>query len=78
MALTGAGLNSMRSVPTFGTIGAIAEIVDNSIQWKTENDVEINIIFIQKNGSLEDVLITGNGSGMGKDWDGKEIIDFCL
>ena len=48
MALTGAGLNSMRSIPTFGTIGAIAEIVDNSIQWKTDKDVEINIIFIQK------------------------------
>lgn len=78
MALTGAGLNSMRSVPTFGTVGAIAEIVDNSIQWKTENDVEINIIFIQKNGSLEDILITDNGSGMGQDLDGKEIIDFCL
>ena len=31
MALTGAGLNAMRSVPTFGTVGAIAEIVDNSI-----------------------------------------------
>ena len=38
MALTGAGLNSMRSIPTFGTIGAIAEIVDNSIQWKTDNE----------------------------------------
>lgn len=78
MALTGAGLNSMRSVPTFGTVGAIAEIVDNSIQWKTENNVEINIIFIQKNGSLEDIIISDNGRGMGKDKDGKEIIDFCL
>jgi hypothetical protein len=78
MALTGAGLNSMRSIPTFGTIGAIAEIVDNSIQWKTEKDVEINIIFIQKDGSLEDILITDNGKGMGLDSSGREIIDYCL
>lgn len=78
MALTGAGLNSMRSIPTFGTIGAIAEIVDNSIQWKTDKDVEINIIFIQKDGGVEDILIIDNGKGMGLDAKGREIIDFCL
>ena len=78
MALTGAGLNSMRSIPTFGTIGAIAEIVDNSIQWKTDKDVKINIIFIQKQGVLEDILITDNGKGMGLDSAGREIIDYCL
>lgn len=78
MALTGAGLNSMRSVPTFGTVGAIAEIVDNSIQWKTNKDVEINIVFIQKDKILDEILIIDNGKGMGKDKVGKEIIDYCL
>lgn len=78
MSLTGAGLNSMRSIPTFGTVGAIAEIVDNSIQWKTEKDVEINIIFIQKNKILDEILIIDNGQGMGKDSKGQEIIDYAL
>jgi len=78
MSLTGAGLNSMRSVPTFGTIGAIAEIVDNSIQWKTEKDVEINIIFIQKDQILDEILIIDNGKGMGLDSIKREIIDYCL
>ena len=78
MSLTGAGLNSMRSVPTFGTIGAIAEIVDNSIQWKTDKDVVINIIFIQKDQVLDEIIIVDNGKGMGLDKNGNEIIDFCL
>lgn len=78
MSLTGAGLTSMRSIPTFGTIGAIAEVVDNSIQYKTERDVEINIIFIQKDGNIEDILISDNGKGMGLDNKGREIIDYCL
>lgn len=78
MSLTGAGLRSMRSIPTFGTIGAIAEVVDNSIQWKTERDVEINIVFVQKDGNIEDILISDNGKGMGLDEKGREIIDFCL
>jgi hypothetical protein len=68
----------MRSVPTFGTIGAIAEIVDNSIQWKTEKDVDINIIFIQKDQILDEILIIDNGKGMGLDSKKKEIIDYCL
>lgn len=78
MSLTGAGLNSMRSIPTFGTVGAIAEIVDNSIQWKTIKDVDINIIFIQKDQILDEILIIDNGKGMGLDSKGKEIIDYCL
>jgi hypothetical protein len=79
MAITGSGLQSMRSIPTFGTIGAIAEVVDNSIQWKDSNkDVEINIIFIEKNNSLEDIIISDNGRGMGLDGRGREIIDYCL
>lgn len=78
MSLTGAGLNSMRSVPTFGTIGAIAEIVDNSIQWKTEKDVDINIVFIQKDQILDEILIIDNGKGMGVDSKKREIIDYCL
>ena len=78
MSLTGAGLNSMRSVPTFGTIGAIAEIVDNSIQWKTEKDVDINIVFIQKDQILDEILIIDNGKGMLLDSKKREIIDYCL
>lgn len=78
MSITGAGLNSMRSVPTFGTIGAIAEVVDNSIQWKTEKNVDINIIFIQKDQILDEILIIDNGKGMGLDSKKKEIIDYCL
>ena len=78
MSLTGAGLNSMRSVPTFGTIGAIAEIVDNSIQWKTEKDVDINIVFIQKDQILDEILIIDNGKGMRLDSKKREIIDYCL
>lgn len=78
MALTGAGLNSMRSIPTFGTVGAIAEIVDNSIQWKTKKDVEINIIFIQRDNNIDEILISDNGKGMGLDNDKREIIDYCL
>ena len=78
MSLTGAGLNSMRSIPTFGTIGAIAEIVDNSIQWKSAKDVDVNIIFIQKDQILDEILIIDNGKGMGKDNKKREIIDYCL
>ena len=74
-ALSGAGLNSLRYQTTFGTVGAIAEIVDNSIQWKQKKkDVDINIIFIERDGAVDEVLISDNGVGMGT-VNGSEIID---
>jgi len=75
MSLTGSGLDSMRSIPTFGTVGAMAEIIDNSIQWRVKGKVtNINVILIEKGKSkqVKDIIITDNGVGMG------EIIDTCL
>lgn len=75
MSLTGAGLNSMRSIPTFGTVGAMAEIIDNSIQWRIEGKLtNINVILLEKGKgkTVKDIIITDNGQGMG------EIIDTCL
>jgi len=75
MSLTGSGLNSMRSIPTFGTVGAMAEIIDNSIQWRVKGKVaNINVILIEKGKSkhVKDIIITDNGVGMGN------IIDTCL
>jgi hypothetical protein len=75
MSLTGSGLNSMRSIPTFGTVGALSEIIDNSIQWRVEGKVaNINVILIEKgkNKTVKDIIITDNGQGMG------DIIDTCL
>lgn len=75
MSLTGSGLNSMRSIPTFGTVGALAEIIDNSIQWRVEGKVtNINVILIEKGKgkTVKDIIITDNGQGMG------DIIDTCL
>ena len=49
MSLTGSGLNSMRSIPTFGTVGALSEIIDNSIQWRVEGKIaNINVILIER------------------------------
>ena len=65
----------MRSIPTFGTVGALAEIIDNSIQWKVKDKVtNINVILIEKGNkkNVEDIIITDNGQGMG------DIIDSCL
>jgi hypothetical protein len=75
MSLTGSGLNAMRSIPTFGTVGALSEIIDNSIQWRTPDVVtNINVILIEKGKgkTVKDVIITDNGVGMG------DIIDTCL
>lgn len=75
MSLTGSGLNSMRSIPTFGTVGALSEIIDNSIQWRVKGKVaNINVILIEKgkDKKVKDIIITDNGVGMG------EIIDTCL
>lgn len=78
MALTGAGLDSMRAIPTFGTVGAIAEIVDNSIQATDKKGVDISIVFIERNKSIDEILIVDNGLGFGKDSNGNEVIDYCL
>ena len=75
MSLTGSGLNSMRSIPTFGTVGAMSEIIDNSIQWRTKGKVSnINVILIEKGKTrhVKDIILTDNGIGMG------DIIDTCL
>jgi ribosomal protein L32 len=75
MSLTGSGLNSMRSIPTFGTVGALSEIIDNSIQWRVEGKIaNINVILIErgKEKTVKDIIITDNGQGMG------DIIDTCL
>ena len=75
MSLTGAGLRTMRSVPNFGTVGALAEIIDNSIQWRVPNKTcNINVVLIEKGSgkTVKDVIITDNGIGMGS------IIDRCL
>ena len=76
--INGAGLKSFRSQFTHGTAYAIAEIIDNSIQWKRpEIDCEINIILLERgakgNWKLDDVIITDNGLGMSK-----EVIETCL
>lgn len=75
MSLTGSGLNAMRSIPTFGTVGALSEIIDNSIQWRVKGKVaNINVILIEKgkDKKVKDIIITDNGQGM------DEIIDTCL
>jgi hypothetical protein len=76
--ITGAGLQSFRSIFTAGTTYALAEIIDNSIQWKRpEIDCDINIIMVEhgKTGRwrLDEILITDNGLGMSK-----ETIETCL
>lgn len=78
--ITGAGLNSFRSQFTAGSTYALAEIIDNSIQWKRKNlDSNINIILIEKiqpnstRSRLEQVAIVDNGVGMDK-----ETISSCL
>jgi|LakMenEpi03Aug12_release.lakeMendotaPanAssembly.Ray.scaffolds.fasta_scaffold14842_7 hypothetical protein len=76
--INGAGLKAFRSQFTHGTAYAIAEIIDNSIQWKRpEVDCEINIILLERgvkgNWRLDDVIITDNGLGMSY-----EAIEACL
>jgi hypothetical protein len=76
--INGAGLNSFRSQFSAGTSYALAEIIDNSIQWKRKDlDCEIKIIMIEhgKPGRwrLDEILIIDNGVGMNM-----EIISSCL
>jgi hypothetical protein len=76
--INGAGLNSFRSQFTAGTTYALAEIIDNSIQWKRPDmDCDINIVMIEhgKHGTwrLDEIFISDNGLGMSK-----ETIDTCL
>ena len=65
----------MRSIPTFGTVGAMSEIIDNSIQWRVKGKVtNINVVLIEKGKTklVKDIIMTDNGQGMG------DIIDTCL
>ena len=74
--INGAGLNSFRSQFTAGTTYALAEIIDNSIQWKQKGTVsEINIVLIesQPGWHMRDVFIIDNGVGMDE-----ETIQTCL
>jgi hypothetical protein len=76
--INGAGLNSFRSQFSAGTAYALAEIIDNSIQWKRKDiGSEINIIMIERgsigNWKLNEILITDNGLGMNYD-----TINTCL
>jgi hypothetical protein len=76
--INGAGLNSFRQQFTHGTAYALAEIIDNSIQWKRpELTSEINIIMIENEikglSRLEDIIITDNGQGMNE-----ETLAICL
>jgi len=76
--INGAGLNSFRSQFPGGTADALAEIIDNSIQWKRPDvNCDINIIMIERGrGSkfkLDEILISDNGIGMSKD-----TISTCL
>jgi hypothetical protein len=76
--INGAGLNSFRSQFTHGTAYAIAEIIDNSIQWKRPDlDCDINIVLIERGKSgtwkLDEIIISDNGLGMTKN-----AIETCL
>jgi hypothetical protein len=75
MSLTGSGLKSFRSIPTFGTVGALAEIIDNSIQWRRKDiqcDIGVYLIERGRSKNVKDIIIMDNGQGMG------DIIDTCL
>lgn len=61
---------------TAGTTYALAEIIDNSIQWKLKDkDSKIDIILIERKPGwhLREILIFDNGQGMDKD-----TIETCL
>ena len=74
--INGAGLNAFRSQFTAGTTYALAEIIDNSIQWKNpELNSEINIILIESQPSwwMREIMIIDNGVGMNE-----ETLSTCL
>lgn len=72
MSITGAGLLAMKRLATNGTLGAIGEIVDNSLQHGSD-DVKVEVAFIQSENRVEHLIISDNGRGIGDD-----IIDKCL
>ena len=72
MSITGAGLLAMKRLATNGTLGAIGEIVDNSLQHSLD-DVDIEVAFVQSDDRVEHLIISDNGFGIS---DG--IIDKCL
>ena len=72
MSITGAGLLAMKRLATNGTLGAIGEIVDNSLQY-SNSDVNIEVAFVQTDERIEHVIISDNGHGISD-----QIIDKCL
>jgi len=78
--VTGAGLNSFRKVFPGSTVYALAEIIDNSIQWRRlDQECEVKIVLVEHqdanrpNYRLTEVLIVDNGVGMSE-----EAIGTCL
>lgn len=76
--VTGAGLNSFRKVFPGSAVYALAEIIDNSIQWKRKDiSLEIEIVLVehkfQSKFRLSEIVIIDNGVGM--DY---ETISNCL
>ena len=67
-ALKGGGLNSFRYQFGGDTAMAIAELIDNSIQWKKSKkvSVEVRLIEYEDNNQerLSEIQILDNGSGM--------------
>lgn len=79
MSLTGAGLRNMKAVPSYRTVGAICEVVDNAIQYLNESRGLITVNFISgDNGRVSHIVICDNGRGFQQDSEGKEILDYCL
>lgn len=76
MSLTGAGLHAMKMLATGGTINALGELIDNSLQY-SPNNVEVNVNFITSKGKINQIIVSDNGYGMSLK-DGKETIDRCL
>jgi len=72
MAITGAGLLAMKRLATNGTLGAIGEIVDNSLQHSTD-DVNIEVAFVQSEDRVEHLIISDDGFGISD-----TIMDKCL
>lgn len=76
-ALKGGGLNSFRYQFGGDTAMAIAELVDNSIQWKKTKKVSIEVRLIEyeinNEERLREIQILDNGQGMSK-----ESLAVCL
>ena len=79
MSLTGAGLRNMKAVPNYRTVGAVCEVVDNAIQYLHNGKGAISVNFVSgENNRVAHIIIADNGRGFQKDFEGKEILDYCL